>query len=67
MAGWIKTPLGREEGLSPGDIVLDGNLAPLKKGVTAPSLLAHVDCGETAGWIKMPLGTEVVLPQATLC
>jgi len=60
--------LDREEGLSPGDIVLDGNLAPPKKGEgTASPLMAHVYCGQTAGWIKMPLGTEVVLPQATLC
>ena len=28
MAGWIKMPLGREVGLSPGHIVLDGDPAP---------------------------------------
>jgi len=28
MAGWIKMPLGREVGLSPGDFVLDGDPAP---------------------------------------
>jgi len=34
MAGWIKMPLGREVGLSPSDIVLDGDPAPLhQKGV----------------------------------
>ena len=27
-AGWIKMPLGMEVGLSPGDIVLDGDRAP---------------------------------------
>jgi len=27
MAGWIKMPLGMEVGLSPGHIVLDGDLA----------------------------------------
>jgi len=27
--GWIKMPLGTEVGLSPGDIVLDGDPAPL--------------------------------------
>ena len=34
-AGWIKMPLGTEIGLSSGDIVLDGDPAPLKRG-TAP-------------------------------
>jgi len=29
MAGWIKMPLGRELGLSPSDIVLDADAAPL--------------------------------------
>jgi len=28
MAGWIKMPLGTEVNLSPGHIVLDGDLAP---------------------------------------
>ena len=31
-AGWIKTPLGMEVGLGPGDIVLDGDPAPLPSG-----------------------------------
>jgi len=39
---------GMEVGLSPGHVVLDGDLA-------------HVRCGQTAGWIKMPLGMEVSL------
>jgi len=36
MVGWIKMPLGREVGLSPSDIMLDGGLAPphQKKGQT---------------------------------
>jgi len=40
MAGWIKMPLDREVGLGPGDIVLDGDLAPSppeKKGTAAPT------------------------------
>jgi len=38
MAGWIKTPLGREVGLGPSDIVLDGDLAsPPQKGSRAPA------------------------------
>jgi len=32
MAGWIKIPLGREVGLDPSNIMLDGNPAP-QKGV----------------------------------
>jgi len=30
-AGWIKMPLGTEADLGPGDIVLDGDPAPLKR------------------------------------
>jgi len=55
-------PLGTEVGLVPGDIVLDGDPAPLKRG-TAPhpssQFSAHVYCGQTAGRIMMPLSTEV--------
>jgi len=44
VAKWLDG-LGREVGLGPSDIVLDGDPAPLpKKG---------------AGWSKMPLGMEV--------
>ena len=56
-------PLGREVGLGPGDIVLDGDPAPPaypppKKGHSS-QFSAHVYCDQTAGWMKMPLGTEV--------
>jgi len=55
-------PLGTELGLGPGDIVLDGDQAPLPNMDTAAShFSAHVYCGQTAGWIKMPLGTNVGL------
>jgi len=40
-------PLGMQAGLGPGDLVLDGDPAPLPK--------------KTVGWIKMPLGKEVGL------
>ena len=55
-------PIGREVGLGPGDIVLDGNpdTPPLKRG-TVPNFLPMSCCGQTAGWIKMPLGTEIDL------
>jgi len=37
MAGWIKMLLGREVGLSPGNIVLDGDPAPPPQRGTAPN------------------------------
>ena len=38
MAGWIKMPRGREVGLGPSDIVLDGDPALLpKKGAQPPN------------------------------
>jgi len=37
--GWIKMSLGTEVGLGRGDIVLDGNPAPLGKGHSSPSPL----------------------------
>jgi len=47
-AGWIKMPLGRQVGLVPGHIVLDGDPAiPHGKADSRPPLLAHVYCGQT--------------------
>jgi len=61
-AGWIKMPPGMEVGLSPGDIVLDGDPPPLpKNGGTAAPNFQPMYCGQTAGWIKVPLGMEVGL------
>ena len=34
--GWIKMKLGREVGICPGHIVLDGDPAPLLKGAQQP-------------------------------
>ena len=34
---WIKMPLGTEVGLGPGDIVLDGDPAPPRKGTQQPA------------------------------
>jgi len=59
-AAWINMPLATEVGLGLGRIVLDGYLAPLKRGTT-PYFSVHIYCGQTAEWIKMPLGTEVDL------
>ena len=56
-AEWIKMPLGTEVGLSPGGIVLDGDLAPPKRGHSS-QFSTHVYSGQTAGWIKMPFGKD---------
>ena len=53
--------LGTEVGLSPGDIVSDGDPTLNKRGTAPIQFLAHVYSGQTAGWIKMPLGMEVNL------
>jgi len=41
-------PLGKEVGLGPGDIVLDGGPAPSRKGAVGhgPQFLAYVYCGQ---------------------
>jgi len=57
--GWIKMKLGKQIGLGPGHIVLDGDPALLKEKGWSPHFSAHVCCGQTVGWIKMLLGTEV--------
>ena len=56
-AGFIRIPLGMEVGLSPGNIVLDGDPSPPPlKGNSPPQFSAHVCCSQTPGWTKMPLG-----------
>jgi len=60
-SGCIKMPLGMEVGLSPGNIVVDGDPAPLPKKGRSPQFSAHVYCGQTAAWIKMPIGVEIGL------
>ena len=56
-------PTWYEEGLGPGDFVLDGDPAPLpiKGAEPPPQFSSHVHCGQMAGWIKMALGMEVGL------
>jgi len=51
--GWIKIPLGREVGLDPGDIVLDGDSAHHRKGQSSPThFSAHVYCGQTVAHLS---------------
>ena len=54
-------PLGRTIDIDPGDIVIDGDLAPSPLKGKQPQFSAHVYCGQTATWIKMPLGMAVGL------
>jgi len=62
VAGWIKMSFGREVGLGPGDIELDGDPAPPpQKGHRPPPIFWSKNCGQTAGRIKMPFGMEVGL------
>jgi len=41
MAGWLKLVLGMAIGLSPGDIVLDGDSVPSPKRGRSPKFLEH--------------------------
>jgi len=58
-------PLGREVGLGPGHIVLDGDPAPPHKGhgtaIPQFSPMSIVVNREIAGWIRMSFGIEVGL------
>jgi len=48
IVGWIKMPLGREVGLDPGDIVLDGDPSPTERGISSPPHFStHVYRGQT--------------------
>ena len=53
--------LGMKVGLSPGDIVLDGDPAALPLKGHSPKFSVNVHCGQTAGWTKMTLAMEVGL------
>ena len=48
-----------EIALGPGDIVLDGDPAPLPKGGHSSPNFRPMYFSQTAAWIKMALGTEV--------
>jgi len=81
MALWIKMPLGTEVGLSPGDIVLDGNPAtPMERGTAAPLFSARVYCGEVVvhlsncwplvGWlvgVQRPFSAQIRLYTCRYC
>jgi len=61
--GRIKTKLGRQVGLGPGHIVLDGDPALPNPEGHSPQFSAHISCGQMAPWIKTPLGMELGLCQ----
>jgi len=50
MIAWIKTPLGMEVGLGPGDFVLDGDPAPLPISASAELLYKF---REKVFWVSM--------------
>jgi len=65
-AGWIKIPLCMGVGLRQGDIVLDGDPAPPKRGHSNLSHF-HVYCRQTTEYIRIPLGTgDIVLDEDPL-
>jgi len=54
--------LGKQVGLGPGHMVLDGDSATLpQRGTTPTQYSAHICYGQMAAWIKMPLGMELDL------
>ena len=60
-------PLGTEVGIGPGDIVLDGDPAPLPEKGAEPPIFGPCLSWQMAAWVKMPLGMEVyALAQRTL-
>ena len=48
----MKMPLGIEVGLSPGDVVLDGDPAALRKTGLSPQFSAHVYCSQTVAHLS---------------
>jgi len=50
-AGWIRIAFGTEKGLGPGNIVLDRDRAPLRKGHSSPYVLALVCCGQMVAYL----------------
>ena len=50
---WIKTKLGKQVGLGPGHIVLDGNPAPPPPKWHSPQFSVHICCSQTAAWINV--------------
>ena len=68
VAGWIKMPRGMELGLSPSDIVLDGDPAPLpQKGAEPPICGPYLLWPNSWMYQDAALVRVVGLSQATLC
>ena len=64
-AGWIRIQLGTEVGLGPGDIVLDGDRAPPRKGAQQPPLFGPCLLWPNGRPSQQPL--TYCLRQARLC
>ena len=52
MAGWMKTPLGREVDLGPGNIVLDGVPAPAKGAQQPPPYFRPMSIVATVAYLS---------------
>jgi len=50
--GWIKMPLGKEVGLGPGHIVLDGTQWGSSPHNSPSPLSAHVYCGQAVAHLS---------------
>jgi len=61
MVGRIKMKLGRQVGLVPGHIVLDGDPAPPPPERHSPPIFGPYLLRQMAAWVKMPLGVVVGL------
>ena len=69
-AGWIRIPLGKEISLGSGDIVLDGDPSPPRKGAEQPlpHFSAHVCRGQTVAhlsncWALVPDHNDKGMPK----
>jgi len=64
MVGWIKMPLGTEVGVSPGDIVLDGDPAPPKIENSTPTFWPM---SVVAKWLPISATAELLSPPHHNC
>ena len=67
-AGWIKVALGKEIDLGPGDLVLDGDPAPLlKKRAEPPNFWPMFIVSKRLDGSRWHLACRWASVQATLC
>jgi len=66
-AGWIKMPLATDVGIGPGDIVLDENSAPPKKGAQPPNFLPMSIVAKRLDGSRCHFVRRYASAKATLC